>query len=631
MQTRWQEAAAARAVVAPVSLIVSAFAPVDDVRRTLTPQLRREPGTGLWLIDLGAGRNRLGGSILAQAFCGGWWRRRRMWTRRRGSRAFFAAIQELRRADLLLAYHDRSDGGLFVTLVRDGVCRPRWPRRRRWPRGWRALARGPVCRGARRRGSRCATRTSATVLDVLARHGLGALARRVAAVTAAGPDPDRLRRRRRCFDARAHGPAADLVGDCLTGCRRCGTIPRRRRKACEALLDTDDPGLVPALTFDPARIRRGLTPFTRQRRPRVAILREQGVNSQLEMAAAFRRAGFEAVDVHMTDLLAGRRSLQDLPVSPPAAGFPTATCSGRRRLGQVDPVQPAGRGTSSPRFFARGDTFTLGVCNGCQMLSVLAELIPGAGHWPRFRQNRSEQFEARLSLVEVLPSRSVLLEGMAGSRLLIATSHGEGLADVRAAATRRPATAAARWRSATSTTAAGRPRRYPANPNGSPGGIAGLMFRRRAGDDPDAAPGAGAPDGAALLASGRVGRRRALDAPVPERAAVRRLREDRLDDVANRDSGLQWRCFQLGFGLAVFRGHSLLLFGRRHGTERRRRRQYAEVTAGVARDGYRRRLPAAWHASLPARDRPARIRWKSPGRPMRPSSAQQYDRAAELV
>jgi phosphoribosylformylglycinamidine synthase len=249
--------------------------------------------------------------------------------------------------------------------------------------------------------------------------------------------------------------------------------PEAADEAWQVLLDTDDPGLSPQAAFDPAED--VAAPLIRiGRRPRVAILREQGVNSQFEMAAAFQRAGFEAVDVHMTDLLAGRRDLREF------AGL--AACGGF----SYGDVLGAGGGWAksilfNPRvreefaeFFARSDSFTLGVCNGCQMLSVLAELIPGAAHWPRFRANRSGQFEARLSLVEVLPSHSVLLEGMAGSRLLVPTSHGEGRAEFAApadlAACESGAQLAIRYIDNRGAPAS----LYPANPNGSPGGIAGL-------------------------------------------------------------------------------------------------------------------------------------------------------------
>ncbi|MDH5254660.1 MAG: phosphoribosylformylglycinamidine synthase [Gammaproteobacteria bacterium] len=469
MQTRWQDGAATRAVVAPVSLVASAFAPVDDVRRTLTPELRREPGTSLWLIDLGAGRNRLGGSGLAQAFV------------RTGGEppdvddaavlgSFFAAIQELRGAGLVLAYHDRSDGGLFVTLCEMAFAG-------RAGLDVQLEAGTPeqhlAALFAEELGAVIQVRDddAGRVTAVLGRHGLVRLLRRVAEVTAG----DRI--------AISAG-AAPLFESSRTGLLRAWSELSYRMQALRdnpataaeewrSKLDPDDPGLAPRLTFDPAGDPAARVVAAARRRPRVAILREQGVNSQLEMAAAFGRAGFDAVDVHMTDVLAGRRMLGEF------AGL--AACGGF----SYGDVLGAGGGWAksilfNPRardgfaaFFARPDTFALGVCNGCQMLSVLAELIPGAAHWPRFRQNRSEQFEARLSLVEVLPSRSVLLEGMAGSRLLIATSHGEGLATF--APGHRQACEAAGQLAVRYVDNHGRPAEtYPANPNGSPGGIAGL-------------------------------------------------------------------------------------------------------------------------------------------------------------
>jgi phosphoribosylformylglycinamidine synthase len=309
------------------------------------------------------------------------------------------------------------------------------------------------------------------VQSVLAQHGLADVTAVVAKVTLA----DRIR---------ILSAGAPLLDKTRTELRRCWSElswrmqalrdnPEAADEAWQVLLDADDPGLSPQAGFDPAED--VAAPLIRiGRRPRVAILREQGVNSQMEMAAAFQRAGFEAVDVHMTDLLAGRRDLREF------AGL--AACGGF----SYGDVLGAGGGWAksilfNPRvreefanFFARSDSFTLGVCNGCQMLSVLAELIPGAAHWPRFRANRSGQFEARLSLVEVLPSRSVLLEGMVGSRLLVPTSHGEGRAEFAApadlAACESGAQLAIRYidnRGAPATL-------YPANPNGSPGGIAGL-------------------------------------------------------------------------------------------------------------------------------------------------------------
>jgi phosphoribosylformylglycinamidine synthase len=249
--------------------------------------------------------------------------------------------------------------------------------------------------------------------------------------------------------------------------------PDTAAEAYAAVVDEDDPGLSPRLGFDPAEdvaapyIARGV-------RPRVAILREQGVNSHLEMAAGFLRAGFDAVDVHMTDILSGRVSLAGFAGLAACGGFSYGDVLGAGGGWARSILFNARARDEFAAFFARRDSFALGVCNGCQMLTTLAELIPGADHWPRFRRNRSAQFEARLSLVEVLPSRSVLLTGMAGSRLLIATSHGEGRAEFAApgdlAHCEDAGQLAIRY-----VDNRGRPaERYPANPNGSPGGLAGL-------------------------------------------------------------------------------------------------------------------------------------------------------------
>jgi phosphoribosylformylglycinamidine synthase len=464
MQTRWEDAGRARAVVAPVSLVVSAFAPVDDVRRTLTPVLRRESATALWLIDLGAGRNRLGGSGLAQAYM------------RTGGvppdvdapgllGAFFAAVQELRAAGLVLAYHDRSDGGLFVTL-----CEMAFAGRAGLEVQLEAAGREQHLGAlfAEELGAVIQVRDAdaARLEAVLRRHGLEAFARRVASIT----DSDAII---------INAAGATVFSSSRTALLRAWSElsfrmqalrdnPETAAEAWRAQLDPEDPGLSPLLTFDPAP-----PASTPKRRPRVAILREQGVNSQLEMAAAFGRAGFDAVDVHMTDVLSGRRSLREFAGLAACGGFSYGDVLGAGGGWAKSILFNARARDAFTAFFARQETFTLGVCNGCQMLSVLAELIPGTGHWPRFRQNRSEQFEARLSLVEVLPSRSVLLKGMAGSRLLVPTSHGEGLAtfapgDQRACAeTNQIAIRYVDNRGQPAET-------YPANPNGSPAGIAGL-------------------------------------------------------------------------------------------------------------------------------------------------------------
>ncbi|MEQ1800589.1 MAG: phosphoribosylformylglycinamidine synthase [Gammaproteobacteria bacterium] len=469
MQTSWQEDGAARAVVAPVSLVVTAFAPVDDIRRTLTPELRREAGTSLWLIDLGAGRNRLGGSSLAQAFV------------RTGGEppdvddpaalgSFFAAVQELRAAGLILAYHDRSDGGLFVTL-----CEMAFAGRTgldvRLDAGTHEQQLGALF--AEELGAVIQVRDAdaGTIAAVLGRHGLAHSLRRVASVTQAD-------------EVAISAAGSRLFGSSRTDLLRAWSElsfrmqalrdnPATAAEAWQSQLDPEDPGLSPLLTFDAAGNPAARIVATTKRRPRVAILREQGVNSQLEMAAAFGLAGFDAVDVHMTDVLSGRRSLREFAGLAACGGFSYGDVLGAGGGWAKSILFNARARDEFSAFFARPETFTLGVCNGCQMLSVLAELIPGADHWPRFRQNRSEQFEARLSLVELLPSRSVLLDGMAGSRLLIATSHGEGLAAF--APGHQQACEAAGQVTIRYVDNRGRPAEtYPANPNGSPGGIAGL-------------------------------------------------------------------------------------------------------------------------------------------------------------
>ena len=468
MRSGWREAGGERSVWAPVSLVVSAFAPVGDARRTLTPELRRDAGpTLLVLIDLGRGRNRLGGSCLAQVYCA------------LGAepadlddpallRGFFAAVRAAAGRDLLLAYHDRSDGGVFATLAEMAfaggtgleIALP-------------AAADPAAALFAEELGAVVQVREAdlAELEALLAGHGLAGLASVLGRPAAGG----RLR-------ISAGGRA--LIDEPLTTLRQAWSEtsfrmrelrddPACAREEYAALADADDPGLSAALSFDPAEdvaapfIARGL-------RPPVAILREQGVNSQVEMAAAFERAGFAPDDVHMTDVLAGRVRLADYPLLVACGGF------------SYGDVLGAGEGWAksilfNPRareefaaFFARRDTLTLGVCNGCQMLAALRELIPGTGHWPRFRRNRSEQFEGRLSMVEVLPSASPLLAGMAGSRLPVAVAHGEGRAEFGVAADQAALEAArgvairyidSRGRLATS---------YPANPNGSPAGIAGI-------------------------------------------------------------------------------------------------------------------------------------------------------------
>jgi phosphoribosylformylglycinamidine synthase len=474
MRTTWTERGESRSVTAPLSLIVSAFAPVTDVRRALTPELLAggEATQELLLVDLGRGKNRLGGSALAQVYA------------QLGAtppdlddpallRGLFAAVQELGADGAIAAYHDRSDGGLFVTLLEMAFA------------GAAGLdievgelGDDPVAGlFAEELGAVLAVREAdaARVREVLARHGLGACVRRLG--RAQRSDRIILRRDgRTMFEERRsilRGIWSETthVMQVLRDDATCADEEQAAR------VDSEDPGLSVVATFDldddvtaPLRARAGA-------RPRVAILREQGVNGQIEMAAAFDRAGFEAVDVHMTDLLGGRLTLDGFRGLAACGGFSYGDVLGAGE-GWAKSIlfNPRARDLFAA-FFDRKDTFTLGVCNGCQMLSALKEIIPGAAPWPRFVRNRSEGFEARLSLVAVTDSPSVLLRGMAGSRLPIAVAHGEGRAewptDDGRAGVEEAGLVSARF-----VDHRGRPTElYPDNPNGSPGGITALTTR----------------------------------------------------------------------------------------------------------------------------------------------------------
>lgn len=470
MRTVWDENGEKKSVTAPLSLIVSAFSPVTDVRTTLTPQLQRSMGdTALLLIDISGGKQRLGGSALAQA-----------WAQLGNEcpdledpaalKAFFDLIQALRQDKLLLAYHDRSDGGLWATLCEMAFAGHCGIDIDISPLGNDTLA-ALFCEELGAVVQVSATEVGPVMQRVIAAgllvHHLGTL-----------NTDDRIRVRQGDQILLDQWRVA-LQQTWAETSFRIQSLRDNSECAAEEfaqILVADDPGLSPWVTFD-AQENIAAPMIATGVRPRVAILREQGVNGQVEMAAAFHVAGFTPVDVHMTDILSGRIRLDDFRGLVACGGF------------SYGDVLGAGGGWSKSilfnivareqfeRFFAREDVFALGVCNGCQMLSSLAELIPGTEYWPRFVRNVSEQFEARVSLVEVLESPSVLLQGMAGSRLPIAVAHGEGRAwfqDSWQRAAARESTGVAlrfvdNW---------GRPtEQYPANPNGSPEGITGLCNR----------------------------------------------------------------------------------------------------------------------------------------------------------
>jgi phosphoribosylformylglycinamidine synthase len=470
MRTVWHEGGEARSVIAPLSLVVSSFAPVTDVRRALTPELAGG-GTDarvLLLVDLGGGKNRLGGSCLAQVY---------------GAlgadppdlddparlRGFFAAVQELNQAGALGAYHDRSDGGLAVTLLEMAFAGGVGLEIDVTPLGGDPIA----ALFSEELGAVVEARAAdaAAVEVAFARHGLvGAVHRLGRAVPG-----DRILIR----GGGAGGAALidekrsvlrAIWSETTHAMQRLRDDPTCADQEQAARADAEDPGLSAHVPFE-FQAAPAAPAVILGARPRVAILREQGVNGQIEMAAAFDRAGFEAVDVHMTDVIAGRVTLGGFRGLAACGGFSYGDVLGAGEGWAKSILFNARARDELGRFFARPDTFTLGVCNGCQMLSALKELIPGAELWPRFVRNRSEQFEARLALVTVTESPSVLLAGMQGARLPIAVAHGEGRAefasDDQRAALERGGGVAARFvdRRGAAT------ERYPDNPNGSPGGI----------------------------------------------------------------------------------------------------------------------------------------------------------------
>jgi len=479
MQAQWQDAAGTHKVVSPVSLVVSAFAPVPDVRAQLTPLLRKDMETELWLIGLGAGRQRMGGSVLAQCY-----------PQANGGaalpafggetpdlddperlRALFELIRDARADGMLLAYHDRSDGGVFATLCEMafashvgleirldgwGEGRDEDPLRALFNEELGAVVQVPVAERA-------------AFADLVARHGLVECAQRIAVplttpvIRIADGDQELAQWRwEALFDA---------WWSVTHAMQRLRDNPACADSEHASARRFDAPGLQPLLTFDAAED--VAAPYiARGARPKVAILREQGVNSQMEMAYGFDRAGFDAFDVHMSDLIAGRFDLNDFHGLAACGGFSYGDVLGAGRGWATSILERPALRAMFAAFFARPDTFALGICNGCQMLARLRELIPGSEHWPTFQRNASEQYEARLALLEVAASPSVLLQGMAGSRIPVAVAHGEGRAVFADAADQAAVAVAARYMDGDRIATA-----YPANPNGSPDGIAGVTSR----------------------------------------------------------------------------------------------------------------------------------------------------------
>jgi phosphoribosylformylglycinamidine synthase len=469
MRTTWEDAGRPQEVRAPLSLVVSAFAPCADVRGTWTPQLRSDRGeTELLFLDLASGRTRLGGSILAQVF-GETGHEAPDLDDPERLKALYAALAELRAEGLVLAYHDRSDGGLFVTLVemafagRVGlsldIAELAGPRA--------ALPRVLATLFSEELGVvlQVPTAERERLLAILARHGL-------AASVLGTPNADDVVRIA-CGDqvllAEPRSTLQRLWSETSWRMQTLRDNPESAQQEYDRILEALDPGLAPVVAFDPGPA--ASAPFvSRGARPRLAVLREQGVNGQVEMAAAFHRAGFDAIDVHMSDVIAGRTSLAGFAGFVACGGFSYGDVLGGGEGWARSILFNARARDEFAAFFARPDSFALGVCNGCQMLSALQDLVPGASSWPRFVKNRSEQFEARLVLVEIPQSPSLFFHGMAGSRLPVVTAHGEGRALFAEVESGEPAPVTMRFVSNR-----GEPTEaYPANPNGSPHGIAGV-------------------------------------------------------------------------------------------------------------------------------------------------------------
>ncbi|MCD7100256.1 phosphoribosylformylglycinamidine synthase [Stenotrophomonas sp. MMGLT7] len=456
--------------VSPVSLVVTAFAPVADARTQLVPLLARETDSELWLIGLGAGKQRLGGSVLAQVHAGD-----EALPAFAGEvpdlddpqrlRGFFELIRDARQAGVLLAYHDRSDGGAFAAL-----CEMAFASRMGLDislDAWGEDAFGSLFNEELGAIVQVAGKDRAAFADLVERHALTECAQRIARPTTApvvrvteGNDTLAEWRWEELFDA---------WWSVTHAMQRLRDNPEAADAERALARDFAAPGLKPKLAFDPAED--VAAPFIATGvRPKVAILREQGVNGQIEMASAFERAGFRAFDVHMSDLIAGRVDLSAFTGLAACGGFSYGDVLGAGRGWAISILERPALRDQFAAFFGRADTFSLGVCNGCQMLSQLRDIIPGAEHWPRFLRNRSEQFEARTALLEVVESPSIFLRGMAGSRIPVAVAHGEGRAQFDSAVDQAAARVALRYVDGEGNAA----EHYPLNPNGSPGGITGL-------------------------------------------------------------------------------------------------------------------------------------------------------------
>lgn len=465
MKTVWEDKGDKKAVTSPISLVISAFANTTDARKTLTPQLRTNVESNLILIDLGNGKNRMGGSSLAQVY---------------GQigdtapdvdspeqlKAFFAEIQRLNAESKILAYHDRSDGGLFATLAEmafAGHCGVDIDLSSLNGDTASMLFNEELGAVIQVRASEAEAIVSALQKAGLSAHDIGVVTSKNAVNISQNGQPifadTRVNLHRMWSETTYH-------------MQSLRDNPACAQQEYDRILNGADTGMHAHVTFD---INEDIcAPYLNLSRPKMAILREQGVNGQTEMAAAFDRAGFAAFDVHMSDVIAGRVSLKDFAGLVACGGFSYGDVLGAGEGWAKSILFNARANAEFSAFFNRTDSFALGVCNGCQMMSNLHNIIPGSAHWPHFVKNKSEQFEARFSMVEVLESPSIFFNGMAGSRMPIAVAHGEGFAEfssktaVNDVLTQQLVTMHFVDNGSTPTEV------YPFNPNGSPQGITGL-------------------------------------------------------------------------------------------------------------------------------------------------------------
>ena len=469
MRTAWSEGETEKAVTAPLSLVISAFSPVTDVRLAVTPQIKAELDGELLYIDLGEGQNRLGGSIFAQCY-------NSMATASPNVdsseklRAFFDAMQSCLSDQTIAAYHDRSDGGLLTTLVEmafAGHC-------------GLDIDLSTLSKSEDDHSVLFAEELGAVlqvkeidlerVLKVFETAGLGDHVHRIG--RAKTDESISFRRNERIIYQSSRAALQELWSKNSFSIQSLRDNPVCAQQEFDRIRHAD-PGLSVSLTYKPDE---DITaPFIGTGvKPKVAILREQGVNGQVEMAAAFTRAGFDAVDVHMSDIIAGRASLEYFKGLAACGGFSYGDVLGAGEGWAKTILFNARARDEFSEFFHRTDSFSLGVCNGCQMMSNLKSLIPGAEHWPHFVRNISEQFEARFNLVKIEKSPSVFFTDMEGSHLPVAIAHGEGRAefkdDEHLNALVDSGTVAMRFLNNDLSVAT----TYPSNPNGSPEGITSL-------------------------------------------------------------------------------------------------------------------------------------------------------------